>query len=152
MTVVSTSATGSAKAARCGRVRGSSPPACEHTRPAPVSAATTASFGSAPAQVSLIRSAPAAIASRATSARQVSIEITTSGNRSRTAATVGTLRRSSSLASTVAPGPAFTPPMSMMSAPSVIACSTARSAASSANVAPWSKNESGVRLTIAITA
>lgn len=90
--------------------------------------------------------------SRATSARHVSMEMTTSGKRSRTLTTVGSVRRSSSAASTVLPGPAFTPPMSMMSAPSATAASTARSAASSANVAPRSKNESGVRFTIAITA
>ena len=81
VTVATTSATTSAKAARCGRVRGRRPPACEQTSPAPVAAATSASPGSAPAQVSLIRSAPAATASVATSARQVSIEMTTSGKR-----------------------------------------------------------------------
>src|SRR6266542_2655939 len=42
--------------------------------------------------------------------------------------------------------------MSMISAPSRTAVSTARSAASSVKVAPRSKNESGVRLTIAMTA
>ena len=64
---------------------------------------------------------------------------------------VATVRRISSATSTSAPGPAFTPPMSMISAPSSTARSTARSALSSAKVAPRSKNESGVRLTIAIT-
>ena len=44
-----------------------------------------------------------------------------SGKRSRTAATVETVRRISSAASTSSPGPAFTPPMSMMSAPSATA-------------------------------
>lgn len=127
-------------------------PACEQTSPAPVSAATRASAGSAPDQVSLSRSAPAAIASTATSARQVSMEITTSGKAARTAAMVPTVRRISSITSTSSPGPAFTPPMSMISAPSVTARSTARSALSWAKVAPRSKNESGVRLTMAITA
>ena len=103
-----------------------------------MAAATSASPGSAPAQVSLSRSAPAGTASRATSARQVSIEITTSGNSARTAAMVETVRRISSAGSTVSPGPALTPPMSMMSAPSATACSTARSAASGAKVAPRS--------------
>jgi hypothetical protein len=88
----------------------------------------------------------------ATAARQVSIEMTTSGKPARTAATVATVRRISSAASTSSPGPALTPPMSMMSAPSATARSTARRAASSVKVAPLSKNESGVRFTIAITA
>jgi hypothetical protein len=39
-------------------VRGIAPPVCEQTSPAPNSAATSGSRGSAPAQVSLIRSAP----------------------------------------------------------------------------------------------
>src|SRR6266536_2596292 len=145
VTVSSTSATTSAYPTRCGRVRGASPPACEQTRPAPVSAATSASRGSAPPQVSLIRSAPAATASRATSARQVSIEMSTSRKRARTAATVETVRRISSATSTPRPGPAFTPPMSIRSAPAATAASTALSAASSAYVVPRSKNESGVR-------
>ncbi len=132
MTVPTASATTSAKAARCGRVRGRRPPAWVQTSPAPVAAATSASFGSAPAQVSLIRSAPAATASVATSARQVSMEITVSGKAARTVATVATVRAISSAGSTWSPGPAFTPPMSMMSAPSCTAASTARSAASAA--------------------
>ena len=82
--------------------------------------------------MSLSRSAPAATASVATSARQVSIEITTSGNAARTAAMVSTVRRISSATSTSAPGPALTPPMSMMAAPSATARSTARRALSAA--------------------
>ena len=58
---------------------GVAPPVCEHTSPAPNSAATAGSPGSAPAQVSLIRSAPAAHASFATLARQVSTLISCSG-------------------------------------------------------------------------
>ena len=41
------------------------PPACEHTRPAPYSAATSASCGSQPPQVSFTRSAPASHTARA---------------------------------------------------------------------------------------
>ncbi|SLJ83111.1 Uncharacterised protein [Mycobacteroides abscessus subsp. abscessus] len=47
--------------------------------PAPCSAATRTSSGSAPAQVSLIRSAPSATEARATSERQVSTLISRSG-------------------------------------------------------------------------
>ena len=60
-------------------MRGVAPPVCEHTSPAPNSAATAGSPGSAPAQVSLIRSAPAAHASLATLARQVSTLMSCSG-------------------------------------------------------------------------
>ena len=78
--------------------------------------------GSAPAQVSLIRSAPASQACTATGERQVSTLITRSGKAPRTRAMNGTTRRISSATSTTGPTPAFTPPMSTMSAPS----STAR--------------------------
>ncbi len=78
--------------------------------------------------------------------------MSTSRKRARTAATVETVRRISSATSTPRPGPAFTPPMSIRSAPAATAASTALSAASSAYVVPRSKNESGVRFTIAMTA
>ena len=130
VTVATTSATTSSNAARCGRVRGPQPAGVRADQPGAGRGGDLGQAGSAPAQVSLTRSAPAATASAATSARQVSIEMTTSGKRRRTAATVGTVRRISSAASTSAPGPALTPPMSMMSAPSATAASTARSAAS----------------------
>ena len=74
--------------------------------------------GSVPPQASLSRSAPASQQTRPTSCRQVSTLITRSGCRARTSATKPTVRRISSAASTSAPGPAFTPPMSTMSAPS----------------------------------
>ncbi|OBA67606.1 hypothetical protein A5780_10775 [Nocardia sp. 852002-20019_SCH5090214] len=74
-----TSDTTSAYRTRCGRVRGRAPPVWLHTIPTPSSAATPASCGSAPAQVSLIRSAPSATAARATSLRQVSTLINRSG-------------------------------------------------------------------------
>ncbi|MDH6225140.1 hypothetical protein M2169_002110 [Streptomyces sp. MJP52] len=64
--------------------------------------------------------------------------ITTSGNRRRTSATKPTVRRASSSALTSSPGPAFTPPMSMMAAPSATARSTRASAGSSRKVAPRS--------------
>ncbi|CFE45186.1 Uncharacterised protein [Mycobacterium tuberculosis] len=60
-------------------MRGSAPPVCAHTRPAPNSAATSGMAGSTPPQVSLIRSAPAAQAAFATCARQVSTLISWSG-------------------------------------------------------------------------
>ena len=53
--------------------------ACEHTSPAPNPAATSASRGSQPPQVSFSRSAPASHAARAGSCRQVSTLITRSG-------------------------------------------------------------------------
>ena len=63
--------------------------------PAPVAAATETSSGSAPAHVSLIRSAPAATTCSATAERHVSTLIAISANRSRTAATTGSTRPSS---------------------------------------------------------
>jgi hypothetical protein len=48
--------------------------------------------------------------------------------------------------------PARTPPTSTTAAPSATARSTAASAAPGSYVAPGSKNESGVRLTMAMTA
>lgn len=128
----------SSYAIRCGRVRGSTPPAWVQTRPAPYRAATSASLGSTPPQASLRTSAPASHTASPTSCRQVSTLITTSGWRRRTSATKSTVRRASSAASTCSPGPALTPPMSMIAAPSAIACSTRSSAGSSRNVAPWS--------------
>lgn len=123
---------------RCGRVRGSAPPACVHTRPTPYRAATSASPGSTPPQASLSRSAPASQTASPTSARQVSTLMITSGKRRRTSATKPTVRRASSSAVTSSPGPAFTPPMSTMAAPSDTARSTRARAGSSWNVAPWS--------------
>lgn len=123
---------------RCGRVRGSTPPAWVQTMPAPKRAATSASFGSTPPQASFSTSAPAAQTASPTSCRQVSTLITTSGWRRRTSATKPTVRRTSSAASTCSPGPALTPPMSMIAAPSATACSTRSSAGSSRKVAPWS--------------
>ena len=111
---------------RCGRVRGCAPPACVHTRPAPYRAATSASRGSTPPHASFSRSAPASHTASPTSARQVSTLITTSGMRRRTSATKPTVRRISSCAVTSSPGPAFTPPMSMIAAPSATACCHAR--------------------------
>ncbi len=125
---------------------------CETTSPAPVSAATSITAGSHPAHVSLMSSAPAATASRATAPRHVSTETTRCGCLSWTAAMNGTTRSISSATDTSGPSPAFTPPTSTMSAPAATALSTAATAASNAKVAPESKKESGVRLTIAITA
>src|SRR5690606_14474215 len=75
-----------------------------------------------------------------------------SGWRSRTAATRPATRSISSAGPTGSPGPAFTPPMSMMSAPWPISREAASRAAWNAKVAPRSKNESGVRFTTAMTA
>jgi nicotinate dehydrogenase subunit B len=74
-----TSAMTSEYVTRCGRVRGSSLPTCEHTIPAPNSAATSVTFGSQPLQVSLSRSAPASHTARPTSCRHVSALMTRSG-------------------------------------------------------------------------
>lgn len=73
------SAITSSYATRCGRVRGSAPPACVHTSPAPYRAATSASFGSTPPHASFSTSAPASQTASPTSCRQVSTLITTSG-------------------------------------------------------------------------
>ena len=101
--------------------------------------------------MSLITAAPAAKLWAATSGRNVSTEITMS-LRSATAATTGTTRSisSASLTSGVS-GENGTPPMSTQPAPAASAASAALTARSSAKVRPWSKNESGVRLTIPIT-
>nr|BFE71839.1 hypothetical protein GCM10020092_051400 [Actinoplanes digitatis] len=72
--------------------------------------------------------------------------------RSRAASTTGSTRRSSSSTLTSGPGANGTPPMSIQSAPAPAAARTASTAFSRANVRPWSWNESGVRLTIAMTA
>src|SRR6185369_5556980 len=64
----------------------------------------------------------------------------------------GTTRSICSSKLTAGPCPNGTPPTSTISAPSRTAAIAAPRALSKANVAPWSKKESGVRLTIAITA
>ena len=116
---------------RNGSVRGRAPPVCEQTMPEPRSAATSTSDGSCPAHVSLIRSAPASAAARATSARHVSTLTSRSGCRRRTRSTSGITRAISSAASTRGPRPARTPPRSTMSAPSSAARATASSAEAS---------------------
>src|SRR5205085_446411 len=121
--------------------------------------ATTAAFaaaligrysGSAKPLMSLPTTAPAAYASRATSARQVSTDSGTS-MRARSASMEGITRSNSSSRPTSGPGPAFTPPTSMMSAPSVTSSSASFREASMSKWRPWSKNESGVRLTMPMT-
>src|SRR4051794_8079260 len=94
--------------------------------------------------------APARHAASSTDARQVSTEIGVS-KRSRKASTGGTPGSSSSASSTSGPGPALPPPTSSRSAPSSTNCSARRKNASSDQVAPRSKNESGVRLRMPIT-
>ena len=121
--------------------------------PAPNRAATSARPGSAPAQVSLIRSAPASQAATATGDRQVSTLITRSGKsvadpaderhhpaRSPRRRRPRARRRPSRRRCRRCPHP-----RRRRGAPR-----PARRR--SAKVAPASKNESGVRLTIAITA
>ncbi len=132
------SAITSSYATRCGLVRGRAPPAWVQTSPAPNRAATSASLGSTPPHASFRTSAPASQTASPTSCRQVSTLITTSGWRRRTSRTKPTVRRASSSADTSSPGPAFTPPTSMIAAPSETACSTRESAGSSRKVAPWS--------------
>ena len=106
------------------------------------------------AQVSLTSSMPASCAaSRATSARQVSRLRTRSGCRSRAFARNGTTRSISSRAVTTGPScPARTPPTSTMSAPRATASSRASSAESRSACRLPDQKESGVRLTMAITA
>ena len=99
----------------------------------------------------MITAAPAARLRAATSGRKVSTEITTSLD-SATAATTGTTRSISSVSLTSAvSGENGTPPMSTQPAPAASAASAASTARSRAKVRPWSKNESGVRLTMPIT-
>src|ERR1700722_19977620 len=140
----------SAYPGRCGLVRGGRRPACAQTSPVRYRAATMASPGSTPPQASLSRSAPAWATTSPTSARQVSTLITTSGWRSRRAATRPATRSISAAGLTSSPGPARTPPMSRMSAPSATARLAASSAAPYSRVLPRSKNESGVRLITAM--
>ncbi len=66
--------------------------------------------------------APSAYEARATEALQVSTE-TGVPKRATKPATTGTTRSSSSASVTAGPGPALTPPMSRMSAPSATSCS-----------------------------
>ena len=90
-----------------------------HT-PAPDSSTTTRIISGSPlrAVTSLMIWAPAAIASRATAALEVSIDTGIAVWRHR-ASTTGITRRSSSCASTgAAPGRVLSPPTSRMSAPS----------------------------------
>ena len=75
--------------------------------------------------MSLPITAPSANEARATEARQVSTE-TGASKRATRPVTTGTTRSSSSASETSGPGPAFTPPMSRMSAPSATSCSARR--------------------------
>src|SRR5680860_1359101 len=88
---------------------------------------------------------------RATVARKVSTD-TGMSQRAVKASTNGTMRSRSSCSDTCAPGPALTPPTSTMSAPASTCARACSTAASREKVRPRSKKESGVRLTIAITA
>ena len=106
-------------------------------RVAGLSATTSARAGSWSPLVSLMTSAPAAIARRATSGRYVSTEITTEES-SRVASTTGSIRSSSSATDSSFPGANGWPPMSTQSAPSATAVRAAATARSSANVRPWS--------------
>src|SRR5690606_3825264 len=124
---------------------------CVSTMVPSLAATTPAMSGSHSPEVSLTTSAPAARAASATRALKVSTEMTTSLT-ARIASTTGTMRSSSSASSTTGPRPNGTPPTSTQSAPSATARSEASTAASSAKVAPRSWKESGVRLTIAMTA
>ena len=72
--------------------------------------------------MSLPMTAPSRYEARATAARQVSTETGVSKRATRPA-TTGTTRSSSSASVTSGPGPALTPPMSRMSAPSATSCS-----------------------------
>ena len=96
-------------------------------------------------------SAPAASARRATLALAVSTETSTSLSRLIPSIT-GRMRRSSSSSPTSwAPGRLLSPPMSMMSAPSVAILRPALTAASASGKRPPSEKESGVTLSTPIT-
>ncbi len=103
------------------------PRMCMITTAAPDSAATRRRSGSSNPLMLLMIDAPASMAASATRGRRVSTDTGSPVSRT-TAATTGITRSNSSSTVTIAPGPAFSPPMSMMSAPSV-ASSTLRAAA-----------------------
>ena len=120
------------------------------TTAAPCAAATRKYSGSAKPLMSLPSTAPAPYDSSATDARQVSTE-TGRSNRSTRPTTAGRSRSISSLSVTSGPGPALTAPTSRMSAPSATIWSARAQKASQSQVAPLSKKESGVRLSMPMT-
>src|SRR5579872_4436375 len=123
---------------------------CMTTAAAPVSAATRRISGSWKPSMLLMISAPASTAALATEGLKVSTEMG-SPSEWRTARMTGTTRAVSSSAETGSPGPAFSPPMSMMSAPSPAISAARSTAAFGSPYLPRSKNESGVTLRIPMT-
>mmetsp|Transcript_72854 Transcript_72854/g.202049 ORF Transcript_72854/g.202049 Transcript_72854/m.202049 type:complete len:380 (-) Transcript_72854:266-1405(-) len=108
-------------------------------------AAASMSASYSPAETSLIQSAPAATAARATAALRVSTLIVTFRFFARIARTMGTTRRiSSSAITSAAPGRVDSPPTSRIWAPaSTMACAV-ESASSTLKLSPPSLKESGV--------
>src|SRR6266511_3357351 len=126
---------------------------CMTTNPARASAATRRMSGSKrPAETSLTTVAPASRAARATADFVVSMltgTLVASTNRS----TTGRTRRSSSSAATgAAPGRVDSPPMSSASAPCATSSTPCATASFGSRKRPPSENESGVTLTIPMTA
>mmetsp|Transcript_24581 Transcript_24581/g.76545 ORF Transcript_24581/g.76545 Transcript_24581/m.76545 type:complete len:364 (+) Transcript_24581:470-1561(+) len=113
------------------------------------SAAVASMRGSnSPPETSLIQSAPAATAARATAAFLVSTLMVAPGARSRMARTTGATRLiSSSTGTSVAPGRVDSPPTSRMSAPASSMACAAATASSARACLPPSLKESGVAFT-----
>ncbi len=108
--------------------------------------------GSPPAVTSFTMVAPAASAASATAALRVSTLIGTVVSAARRATTGSTRSRSSASGTGVAPGRVDSPPTSSRSAPAATSASPCETAASGSRNRPPSENESGVTLTMPITA
>ncbi len=127
------------------------PRMCITTADAPLTVTTVRIAGSESPLTSLTRSAPAAMARRATSGLRVSME-TGTGDEDANAFRTGPTRRHSSSQGTVsAPGRVDSPPMSMIAAPSETIWRARAIAASASAYRPPSENESGVTLRTPIT-
>ena len=116
----------------------------------PSSAAVSSAFGSVKARISLRISAPAFADSRNTSAFELSTEIKQS-KRLLTASTSGTTRSISCETVTISAfGRVDSPPMSIISAPSLSIFSTWKRALSNEKNLPESEKESGVKFKMPI--
>src|SRR5882724_6349387 len=126
---------------------------CMSTTPAPAAATVSSIAGSwRPAETSFTTVAPAVSAARATAALVVSTETVTVTRAARPSIT-GTTRASSVSRSTAnAPGRVDSPPTSSTVAPAATRATPCARAASTARKRPPSEKESGVTLTIPITA
>ena len=124
------------------------PRVCMSTTGTPFPATSSAMAGSARAETSFTRSAPAASAARATSAFRVSTEMGVVHPASRSRSMTGTTRAALLVRRDVrAPGRVDSPPRSSRSAPSETSRSACSTAAAGSRKRPPSENESGVTFT-----